>query len=189
MMINAGGDISRNPQGYGGKSLNMFWYFILQHSRMPEADKIALFMLAHTGNFEDAHWDSMPYALLCVDHRDLPLSTTRKIFAAIPENRRERNVFSGLYSSYSFPPKRLAELLRIEKNINNLRLVQGLHGMYPVLYAAVCGKQPPEVIKVLLDAGADPDWRDRNGKRAADIATDKRVKKMLLNHRGGTRRK
>ena len=130
----------------------------------------------------------MPYALLHVDHRDLPLSTTRKIFAAIPENLRERNVFSGLYSGYSFPPKRLAKLLRREK-VNNLRVVPGVSGLIPMLHAAVCGKQPPEVIKALLDAGADPDWRDRNGKRAADIATDKRVKKMLLNHRGGTRRK
>ena len=53
------------------------------------------------------------------------------------------------------------------------------NGTYPLLYIAVRANQSPEVIEFMLKNGADANWRDRQGRRAVDVARSSKVRDIL----------
>lgn len=179
ILLNNGGDIRNNPSGFGGKQLNILWYFIYRCSTIPGSAELLPDLLAATKNFDDdAYWSSIPNALLYVKHSDWPIEVTAKIYSAIPGNIRKRNIHSGLYSGFRYPESELKSQLT-GVNVNSTRLLYAHRVTVSMLQAALYGKQPPQVIKILLEAGADVDYRNNQGKQASDITNDPEILKLL----------
>ena len=89
LLVEAGADVSKNPDGYGGKSLNYLWYLTSNctERNMDIYAKLIDFMLDHTKNFSNEHWRSIPFNINRLPKR-FPRAVKSKLQRAIPADLR-----------------------------------------------------------------------------------------------------
>ena len=109
-----------------------------------------------------------------------PEKIAKAIMKVMPEDLIHSHAFLYDAFRYGYPLK--AEKLRkiiTSRMINTRYYVRSKGESYPLLFLAVEHGQSPEVIKLLLEKGADPDWKNRSGKKAIDVAKSSEVRRIL----------
>ena len=182
-MVDNGADIGVNPIGYGGSSLP--YYACSNYSRRSDSKykELVFFLLKHSGKLKDSQWNSLLGTLSLV-----PADVAEEMLRVAPDGMLEKSVHLMFNSSYRKASPEVVKLL-VQKNID-FNKVQKTYlfdpvtrrresGSFPVLYVAVRSGQSADVIRELLKYGADKNWRDERGKKAADYAANEEVKRLL----------
>ena len=78
---------------------------------------------------------------------------------------------------HDFPESFIRVLLAKKANPN------AVDGNRTALKAAVTGNQQRSLVKLLLDHGADPDWKDADGKRIRELPTTSEIREILQSAR------
>ena len=89
LLVEAGADISKNPDGYGGESANYLWYLTsnCNERNMDIYAKLIDLMLAHTKNFSNEHWRLISFNINRLPKR-FPRAVKSKLLRAIPADLR-----------------------------------------------------------------------------------------------------
>ena len=89
LLVEAGADISKNPSGYLGESVNYLWYLTsnCNERNMDIYAKLIDLMLDHTKNFSHEHWRSIPFNINRLPKR-FPRAVRSKLQRAIPADLR-----------------------------------------------------------------------------------------------------
>ena len=201
-LVGNGAKISVNPKGYGGATLNILAETIARvrymdrtssrknrtSSVVTEQQKkfydLITFMLDYTGDFTPVHWRN-----ICIKSHLLPEDLALKILEKAPTETLQNAISQMFNASYNGNTSAAIVYALAKRNIdfnakNRIgywdRKNRKTVAMYVTpLYTAVLTEQPPEVLEALLKCGADPRWKDENGKTAFDIAKTDKVKDLL----------
>ncbi|MBR2357075.1 MAG: ankyrin repeat domain-containing protein [Lentisphaeria bacterium] len=177
-LLLAGADLRNNPTGYGGESLNIFWYTVEHMASTEEGRELILFMLPYTKNFSDGHWRSISYTL--ANSQRLTQTLKAAIFQAMPEEVLGKHLHYALAAGCKFETNRLKKLLgRTQIRQAHYMTHNKSRTQITILHAAIYGKQSFETIRTILEAGADVNWRNNRGENALDITQNAALKNLL----------
>ena len=182
-LVTAGAALPKSNNRYGVLN-STFRYLTLLYDRTESEmiPELAALIVENEKNMQSREFRYIFQSMAWVNtnRKNGPEKIAKAIIKVMPEDLIHSQAFLDDAFRYGYPLK--AEKLRntiTSRMINTRYYVRSKGESYPLLFLAVEHGQSPEVIKLLLEKGADPDWKNRSGKKAIDVAKSSEVRRIL----------